>query len=86
MSNLTALKNIGKTVAFKLEEIGVSTKSDLQKLGSAQAYQQMQANSPGSHLPLCYYLYSLEGALKNKDWRSFSETQKFNMRSKAGLE
>jgi len=85
MSEMTKLKNIGKTVAKRLEEIGVFSKTDLKSLGSAKAYQKIQQNHPETHLPLCYYLYSLEGALNNKDWRSFTEEQKSTMRQKAGI-
>ncbi|MEM7283697.1 MAG: TfoX/Sxy family DNA transformation protein [Pseudomonadota bacterium] len=85
MSELTNLRNIGDTVAKRLEEIGVFTKIDLRKVGSATAYRKIRANHPESQLPVCYYLYSLEGALKNKDWRSFSEKQKANMRRRAGV-
>ena len=85
MAPLTDLTNIGKTLAQRLEEIGVDTKADLQAMGAAKAYKQIQANYPDAHLPLCYYLYSLEGALKNKDWRSFSGREKAKMQKKAGV-
>ncbi len=85
MTDIAQLKNIGTTVAARLNEIGVFTKAELKKLGSVNAYQQIQTNHPNAHLPVCYYLYSLEGALKNKDWRDFSEKQKLEMRKQAGL-
>lgn len=85
MSELIELTNIGKTVAARLEEIGVFSRSDLQRMGPAIAYQRIQSNYPEAHLPLCYYLYSLEGALENKHWRSYTEQQKAEMREKAGI-
>ena len=46
MASINDLKNIGKTLAARLNEIGVQTKTDLKKLGSAKAYQKIQANYP----------------------------------------
>ena len=85
MKQLTRLRNIGSTVAKRLEEIGVFSEKDLEEMGSAEAYLRIQANYPESHLPVCYYLYSLEGALQNKDWREFSDRQKLNMQRAAGI-
>ena len=85
MSKLLELKNIGKTVAGRLEDIGLRSKHDLEAMGSARAYRKIQSSYPESHLPLCYYLYSLQGALENRDWRSFSDREKLDMRKQAGL-
>ncbi|MDA1075905.1 MAG: TfoX/Sxy family DNA transformation protein [Proteobacteria bacterium] len=82
MSRLKDLKNIGPTLANRLEEIGVLSRSDLQAMGAARAYRRIQARYPDAHLPLCYYLYSLEGALHDKDWRSFTAKQKLDMQKK----
>lgn len=83
---LGQLKNIGKTVEKRLNEIGIYSSTDLKKVGSANAYQLLSQKQPGKHLPVCYYLYSLEGALKNKHWNDFSESEKKKLRLKAGLE
>ncbi|GJL80021.1 MAG: TfoX [Nitrospinaceae bacterium] len=85
LSTLSQLKNIGKNVEKRLNEIGVYSRADLNKIGSAKAYQQLSQKQPGNHLPVCYYLYSLEGALKNKHWDEFSESEKKKLRMKAGL-
>lgn len=85
-SKLSQLPNIGKTVEKRLNEIGVFSRADLNKLGPSKAYQQLSNKQPGKHLPVCYYLYSLEGALKNKHWDAFSESEKKKLRIKAGLE
>ena len=84
--SLSELKNIGKAVAERLYEIGVTDKASLKKIGSVKAYQLMSAKFPDQHLPVCYYLYSLEGALKNKHWDTFSKKEKTKMRLAAGLE
>lgn len=83
-TNLTELKNIGKTLAKKLNEIEVYTKADLKKIGAVKAYQWLGDKSPNK-LPVCYYLYSLEGALQNKDWRDLSDEHKHSLKQRAGL-
>ena len=70
---------------LSLSHLGVITKADLLQMGSAKAYQRIQTDYPDAHLSLCYYLYSLEGSLQNKDWRTFTEKQKANMEKKAGI-
>ena len=85
MSQLIELKNIGKTLAARLEEIGVHTPLELEQLGAAQAHRRIQQNYSDAKLPVCYYLYSLEGAIQGKDWREFSDGEKKEMRSDAGV-
>ncbi len=70
------LKNIGPTVAQRLLEIGVKTRKDLDAVGAVAAYRHMSANHPGKHLPVCYYLYSLEGALRDQHWNEIPEEVK----------
>jgi len=70
------LKNIGPTVARRLLEIGVKTRKDLEAVGPVAAYQHISANYPGKHLPVCYYLYSLEGALRDQHWNDIPERVK----------
>lgn len=83
--SLSELKNIGKTVAARLHEIGVTNEAELKKLGAAKAYKWMSDKTPDKHLPVCYYLYSLEGAIQNKHWDDFSEAEKAKLRLAAGL-
>ena len=79
------LKNIGKVLSSRLQEIGVVTREDLVKLGSAEAHRRIQLNYPETKLPVCYYLYSLEGAIMDMNWREFSEEQKRLLREKAAV-
>ena len=82
---LSELKNIGKTVASRLNEIGITNDIELKKLDAAKAYKWLSEQNPGEHLPVCYYLYSLEGAIQNKHWDAFSEEEKTRLRLAAGL-
>ena len=73
---LLQLYNIGKTIAEGLHKIGIQNENDLRKTGAVKAYQQLQALHPERHLPVCYYLYTLEGALQDRDWRTLSREEK----------
>ena len=65
---LNQLQNIGKTVEQCLNEIGVFDEEDLSNVGPVEAYLQIKANYPNRTLPVCYYLYSLQGALDDCHW------------------
>lgn len=82
---LSELQNIGKTVASRLHEIGITNHEELKKLGAANAYKWLSEQQPGKRLPVCYYLYSLEGAIQDKHWDAFSEAEKTKLRLAAGL-
>ena len=85
MAELQDLRNIGPTLAKRLREIGVCSAQDLRELGAATAYQRIQEKHPENRLSLGHYLYSLEGALQDEDWREFTEKQKVMMQYKAGI-
>jgi DNA transformation protein and related proteins len=76
LSGFKGIKNIGSTINKRLSEIGVNTLEDLQKIGAAQAYLKIKSHYPDKTLPVCYYLYSLEGALTNLHWDDIPETRK----------
>ena len=69
-------KNIGKTIAKRLNEIGVFTLVDLAEMTPKVAYQKISDNYPNKTIPKCYYLYSLQGALLDLDWRELPEEVK----------
>jgi DNA transformation protein len=62
------LKNIGPTIAHRLREVGIRTSGDLRTVGPVTTYRRICAKYPGKTIPVCYYLYSLEGALRNQHW------------------
>jgi len=66
-SQLAALRNIGATIEQRLNAVGIYKPEDLRRVGSAEAFLKMQAQTAGK-LPVCYYLYSLEGALTGRHW------------------
>lgn len=83
---VTELKNIGQTVAGRLAEVGIESRADLKRTGAAAAYRQIKANYPDTTLPVCYYLYSLEAALKDVHWDALPAATKTKLKQKAGIE
>jgi len=84
-SRLSELVNIGSTVEQRLNEIGVFTRDDLARIGPSAAYLRIKDNYPGRTLPRCYYLYSLEGALRGVHWDAIPDTVKRKLSIDAGL-
>ncbi|MEM9360904.1 MAG: TfoX/Sxy family protein [Pseudomonadota bacterium] len=77
------LKNIGSTVARRLHEIGIQTRDDLARVGAVSAYCELKQRYPNTRMPLCYYLYSLEGALRDQHWDNIGNDLKKELQSKA---
>lgn len=75
-------KNIGKTIAKRLNEIGIFTLADLAEMTPKVAYQKICDNYPSKTIPKCYYLYSLQGALLDLDWRELPENVKSELLEK----
>lgn len=73
---LRGLTNIGPTIAARLEAVGIRTVGDLNRVGVAHAYTLVKANNPGKTLPVCYYLYSLQGALDGVHWDAVPKRKK----------
>jgi len=73
-------RNIGTIIAQRLKEIEITSLADLSEIGTANAYKKLSNYSPGKHLPLCYYLYSLEGALLDVHWDDLPENRKRELR------
>lgn len=79
------LMNIGPTVARRLKEIGIRTSFELRDLGAAAAYRKI-CERLGKAAPVCYYLYSLEGAIRNKHWDDIGSGVKKKLRREAEIE
>lgn len=45
-SELAGLKNIGPTIEKRLNEIGIKSRSDLEKVGAANAYRMIRDRNP----------------------------------------
>lgn len=82
--SLTDLKNIGKKIASRLNEIGVFSEDELRHVGAVGAHLMIKEKHPEETLSVCYYLYSFEGALIDKHWNEIGEQRKKQLKSQIG--
>jgi len=79
--SLTDLKHIGRKIAGRLNEVGVFSEDDLRLVGVIGAHRMIKEKHPNETLPVCYYLYSFEGALSDKHWDEIGEKRKQQLRA-----
>ena len=72
-ATLDALPNLGKTTVMWLRAIGIRNVDGLRDRGIFWAYHRMQAR--GFRVTTAV-LFSLEGALQDRPWRSFTTGEK----------
>ena len=82
--DLTDLKNIGKKIAARLNEVGIFSEDDLRLVGAVGAHRLIKEMYPNETLPVCYYLYSFEGALTDKHWNEIGEQRKQQLKAQVG--
>ncbi|MGL4464292.1 MAG: TfoX/Sxy family DNA transformation protein [Planctomycetia bacterium] len=82
-SDLVGLRNLGPTIIRRLASVGVHSKQDLQRLGAVEIYRRLRAASGGRTVPVCYYLYSLQGALMDLHWDDLPSDMKARLRVEA---
>ena len=79
MSELTAMRNIGREMARKLTVVGIDSPEKLREAGSKQAFFRLKEVFPN----VCVvHLYTLEGAITDRDYNRLPEEKFF--RKKAG--
>jgi len=79
---LIDLKNIGVKIAGRLNEVGIFSERELASYGAINAFKMIQEKYPDETLPVCYYLYSFEGALCDKHWNRIGEKRKQELKSR----
>lgn len=82
---LRGLKNIGPTIADRLESVGLKTLGDLKRIGPANAFNLVKSNYSDITIPVCYYLYSLQGALVGMHWNDLPLATKERLLNEAGV-
>jgi DNA transformation protein len=82
--SLKGAKNIGTTILRRLNEIGVYSLADLADMSPVKAYKKICEQNPGKTFPVCYYLYSLEGALLDLHWDDLPKDLKKDLRKQVG--
>jgi DNA transformation protein len=70
---LTELPNIGKVVAEKLKEVGITTPEELRAVGAEQAFIRLQTIDEGACLCM---LQGLEGAVQGIRWHNLPKERK----------
>ena len=83
-NSLRGAKNIGATIRKRLNEIGIYSLADLAEITPAKAYKKICEQNPGRTFPVCYYLYSLEGALQDLHWDDLPGDLKKDLLKQAG--
>lgn len=78
---VSELKNIGSKIAGRLNQIGIYSKEDLRLHGSVTTHQMLKKEFHNDVLPICYYLYSFEGALQDKHWNEISDRRKQELKA-----
>lgn len=76
-SELTQLPNIGKVVAERLKEVGITTPEELRKVGAEQAFIRLQTIDEGACLCM---LQGLEGAVQRIRWHNLPKERKVELR------
>jgi TfoX C-terminal domain len=84
--SVESLMNIGPTIARRLREVRIHTRSDLKSVGPVAAFHRIRKRWAGKTIPVCYYLYSLQGALCDVHWDALSESDKRALRRQAGID
>jgi DNA transformation protein len=64
--------------------VGVYTLDDIKKIGPAGVYLKLKSTYPKKVWPVCYYLYSLEGALTDTYWDDISRKKKEQLLKEVG--
>lgn len=72
-------KNIGATIEKALHNINIFTLADLAERTPKQAYLDICEMHPNKTIPKCYYLYSLQGALMDLNWRKLPNDVKVEL-------
>lgn len=71
--SLAHLKSIGKKIAGRLHEVGVSSEDDSRRVSAVGAHGMIKKKHPNETLPVRYYLYFFECALSDKHWNEIGE-------------
>ena len=77
MRDLTAMPNIGKEMASKLNFVGISSGEELIAVGSKQAFYRLKTQFPQVCL---VHLYALEAAIQNVEFNNLSENIKKDLK------
>lgn len=77
MGELLKLPNIGKVLEKQLNDVGINTITDLEEIGSKEAWLSIKKRDNSA----CYNrLCALEGAIQKIRWHDLSKSDKKNLK------
>ncbi len=76
-TRLSQLKNIGETSERLLNQVGIQTVEDLERVGVVKAWKRVKAIEPSANLA---GLYALQGALMDIHWNALPDDIKLQLR------
>ena len=78
MNELNKLPNIGKVLASKLNEAGITTAEQLTQTGAENAFLKLSVDDPSA----CYnMLCALEGAIQGIRWHHLQKERKDELKA-----
>ena len=77
---LLKLKNLGPKTVPQLVEVGILSHADLISLGTEQTFSRIYFRFRDESRLSLNYLYALEGALDDCDWRWISSERKLELK------
>lgn len=75
------MRNLGPESRQKLEEVGIFNYEDLLQFDSISVYVEIKKKFPDTTLN---FLWALEGAIQDKDWRDVTQSEKKQLLSILG--
>lgn len=77
VSEISSLRNLGGKTERWLNDLGIFTRSDLERVGSVEAYRNLRERGYPVSMNL---VWGIEGALADIDWRNLPEGLKAGLR------
>jgi DNA transformation protein len=74
MGELSKLKGLGPKSEKCLNEVGIHTREELQKIGAVRAFIKLKKEC--STKPSLNFLYAMVGALENRHWANIAKSEK----------
>lgn len=75
------MRNIGPTSSRELSEIGIENRDQLHSLGIEETTRRLLFRFASEKKISLNYLYALEGAIHDRDWRDITPARKQELRS-----
>ena len=82
-TSIEDLQNLGSASAHWLHEIGIATRSDLERIGAVSAYKIVKSKPQRVSLNL---LYAMHGALTGQRWDQLSAAEKERLQAEVAEE